>query len=188
MSTHHCDDDVTGMGARILGTEPGCDGECHRARYRWAARRIASGAAVLDFGCGTGYGAAILRDVASVVVVGVETNLAARIYARERYGIDVAVEIPTAARFDVITAFEVLEHLAAPPADTIGLLLEHAPRVIGSVPYQEVYGRNRHHIHAALGEATFGEFSARYAYQDASGLISDEQPEHTQNLLFDIAQ
>ncbi len=103
----------------------------HIARYAFAAR-FASGDRVLDAGCGTGYGCAQLAPRASLVA-GIDIASDAIEYARQhsapqnvRYTQASATAIPFAAgAFHLVTAFEVIEHLA----DWRGLLAE-ARRVL----------------------------------------------------------
>jgi len=89
----------------------------HLARYAFAAR-LARGKRVLDAGCGTGYGSAELAKVAASVV-GVDVAREAVDFAREHYrlphlGFEQAscTALPHAdGSFDLIVAFEVIEHL-----------------------------------------------------------------------------
>jgi ubiquinone/menaquinone biosynthesis C-methylase UbiE len=102
----------------------------HLARYRFAAR-FCKGVAVLDAGCGTGYGTAELADAASVTATDISEE--ALDYARENFGrpgvhfINAPCEaLPFGeAAFDLITAFEVIEHLKRWPD-----LLTEARRVL----------------------------------------------------------
>ena len=87
----------------------------HVARYAFAAR-FAQGRRVLDLGCGTGYGTADLARVASSAV-GVDLAPDAIGYALNHFpGVRFlecsasAVPFPPAS-FDLVTGFEVIEHL-----------------------------------------------------------------------------
>lgn len=89
----------------------------HIARYAYAAR-LADGARVLDIGCGTGYGTAELAQHAQAAT-GIDISADAIVYAREHYPIAnatflaasaTAIPLPSVS-FDLITAFEVVEHL-----------------------------------------------------------------------------
>jgi SAM-dependent methyltransferase len=89
----------------------------HVARYAFA-RRYADGKRVLDAGCGTGYGSAELAQSADEVT-GVDIAADAIEYARQNYPLPglrflesscTAVPFPPES-FDLIVAFEVIEHL-----------------------------------------------------------------------------
>lgn len=90
----------------------------HLKRYVFT-RPYCEGKVVLDAGCGVGYGTAEVASVAARVV-GVDVDEAAIAYARSRYGSD-NVEFETMdvsalqlenATFDVVVAFETIEHVA----------------------------------------------------------------------------
>jgi SAM-dependent methyltransferase len=91
----------------------------HVARYAFAAR-LARGKRVLDAGCGAGYGAAELAQSA-LSVVGSDIAAEAVAFAREHYRLPhLAFEqasctaLPHSdAAFDLVVAFEVIEHLNA---------------------------------------------------------------------------
>ncbi|HWZ30421.1 MAG TPA: methyltransferase domain-containing protein [Bryobacteraceae bacterium] len=141
----------------------------HIARYAFAARYV-SGGRVLDLGCGTGYGTAELAP-GSRDTIGIDISYDAVQYARLNYPLQnlhflrgTVTALPIAdASVDLITAFEVIEHLEDWP-----LLISEARRVLHpdglflvSTPNRLYYtdsrgteGPNPFHVH----EFTFAEF------------------------------
>jgi len=141
----------------------------HMARYTFAAR-LACGKRVLDAGCGAGYGAAELAAEA-LTVVGVDVAEEAIDFARAHYPLPnltfergTCTALPHAdGSFDLVVAFEVIEHL-----ENWRELLREARRVLApggqfvvSTPnklyYTESRGRegaNPFHVH----EFEFAEF------------------------------
>jgi 2-polyprenyl-3-methyl-5-hydroxy-6-metoxy-1,4-benzoquinol methylase len=83
------------------------------------AKRIPRGASVLDIGCGRGAFLAKVKQHRSDKVTGIELNKSAAKFARER-GISVVETLigdhakQNSGAYDVVTAFQVLEHIADP--------------------------------------------------------------------------
>ena len=104
----------TPEAADALGQE--VVGLYHRFAYTFAARLAAPGHRVLDVGCGEGYGSQILRE-AGAEYVGIEVDPAAIAHAKARYDGDFrpydGVSLPD-EQFDLVTCFQVIEHLAEP--------------------------------------------------------------------------
>jgi SAM-dependent methyltransferase len=135
----------------------------HVARYAFAAR-FAAGRRVLDAGCGTGYGATELANYAGLT--GIDVSWDAVDFAR-RYSPCAQASVGAMpfrdGSFDLVIAFEVIEHLPDWQA-----LLREARRALAdngllivSTPNREYYaegrgteGPNPFHIH----EFEFGEF------------------------------
>jgi SAM-dependent methyltransferase len=97
----------------------------HEGTYEWIAEHLVTeGMRVLDFGCGTGYGAALLGR-AGASVDGVDSSPAAITYATANYGganvrfmvADLMRPLPepfTPRSFDLVASSEVLEHVVDP--------------------------------------------------------------------------
>ena len=140
----------------------------HVARYAFATR-LAAGKRVLDAGCGTGYGTAELNEAAASVVGAdiafLEAWEAAGISGPRYCQASVEAMPFAASSFDLVVAFEVIEHLRDWRA-----LLREARRVLApgglfvvSTPNRVYYtesrgaeGPNPFHVH----EFEFEEFRA----------------------------
>ncbi len=141
----------------------------HLARYEFAARLV-EGGRVLDAGCGSGYGSAVLASRAASVTA-IDFSEEAVTLAREMFAaanlefqVGNCSSLPPGP-FDVIVAFEVIEHLA-----DWRLFLQEARRSLTpagrffvSTPNKAYYaesrgeaGANPFHVH----EFTFEEFQA----------------------------
>jgi SAM-dependent methyltransferase len=142
----------------------------HVARYHFAVR-LARGKRVLDAGCGAGYGSAELADVAESVTA-IDIAPAAVEYARAHYALpNLAFEqasctqLPYAGgAFDLVVAFEVIEHLEnwRDFLQEIRRVLAPAGQLIVSTPNRLYYnesrgadGANPFHVH----EFDFAEFN-----------------------------
>ncbi len=103
--------------------------------------RLATAGKLLDVGCSTGLFLNEMRRYGQWELYGVEPSAEAARYARERFGLDVRQgRLEDAAfgdvRFDIITLWDVLEHLPDPGASVERLrdLLAPAGRLILSAP------------------------------------------------------
>jgi SAM-dependent methyltransferase len=143
----------------------------HFSRYLFVSRLCRS-KTVLDVGCGAGYGAAEMARSAAMVAA-VDPSAEAIAYARENYtapNLRFLLAGATALPFrdfvfDLVVAFEVIEHVADWPK-----LLAEARRVLKPGGQVAVSTPNRAYYEAARGpsgpnpfhtrEFTFGEFEA----------------------------
>jgi ubiquinone/menaquinone biosynthesis C-methylase UbiE len=151
----------------------------HIARYAYA-RRYAEGRRTLDAGCGTGYGSAELAQSA-ITVTGLDVAPEAIAFARATYPIPglrfvvsscATMPFPGNA-FDLIVAFEVIEHLPAHRAflQECARVLTHHGLFIVSSPNKKYYaesraktGPNPYHVH---------EFEAQEFVDELSGVFQN---------------
>jgi glycosyltransferase involved in cell wall biosynthesis/2-polyprenyl-3-methyl-5-hydroxy-6-metoxy-1,4-benzoquinol methylase len=149
----------------------------HIPRYALAAG-FTDGRRVLDFGCGTGYGSAMLATAAESVV-GVDIDEGALQWARGTHQApnitfeqrsDLGAGLPPGS-FDVITCFEMIEHVTAEVQQqlvtNLARVLTSAGLLLISTPNPAVsrlYGENPYH-YRELDEEEFGALlRAHFAY------------------------
>ena len=157
--------DPTDDAGTLMGTE-------HLARYQWAAQ-VARGARVLDAGCGSGYGTAILAaaEPASLIAVdvadeAVELTRAARGEAADARVADVR-ELPVAdAAVDLVVCFEVIEHVERRDEAVREFARVLAPGgvLLISSPNRNQYPPgNEHHVYEYTPEELEAEVGAQFA-------------------------
>ena len=149
----------------------------HVPRYA-LAKDVVKGKTVLDFGCGTGYGAAILATHAASVT-GLDIDTAAIRWASATHRndnlkfvclADLGASL-TAASFDVVTCFEMIEHVDHATQKALiasfARLLKPDGVMLISTPNPEttkLYGANPYHIRemneAELHDLVSPHFSA----------------------------
>lgn len=99
--------------------------DCHMNRYRFACGYV-NGKTVFDAGCGTGYGSKILKNTGARLVIGIDNSEESIEYAKKKfssesiefYSGDICddstyLRLPI-KEFELITCFEVLEHVSQP--------------------------------------------------------------------------
>lgn len=178
-------------GERQVATDLNDIRKDHRARYEWAASRLSG--AVVDAGCGVGYGSWILAE-AGHTVRRFDADAEAIAFANEHwtheniiesYEADAAlVKFPDGG-YNAVVAFEMLEHLED-PLPALQNFTRMAPRLLASVPNEAVWphaGRYKfHYRHYTARE--FEELLNRAGYEVKSwwgqdGKFDDPQ-ENTQ--------
>ena len=143
----------------------------HRARYWWAADYVED-KQVLDAGCGTGFGTAILSERRPSRLVGVDISeeavdragdLAPR--ADELRQADIR-ELPFAdSTFDVVVCFEVIEHIDRQDEalDELRRVLRPTGCLLISSPNRDVYTPgNPHHVHEYAREELESALGKRF--------------------------
>ncbi|MBI2816698.1 MAG: methyltransferase domain-containing protein [Acidobacteria bacterium] len=148
----------------------------HLARY-YFAQRFSSGKIVLDAACGSGYGSAMLAENAKAVV-GVDISQEAVDYSRAHYTApnlrfstaDCMVLPFPGAHFDLVVAFEIIEHLHDPTAflKELERVLNPSGLLIISTPNRLYYTEERGEINPFHErEFTYSEFDeilARFSH------------------------
>lgn len=146
----------------------------HLARYRYVVPE-AKGRKVMDVGCGAGYGAAAMAELAEYVV-GVDRRPEAIAYAREHYKREnlafnetpirhltkvaqLSEELGILApwfdpKFDLVTSFEVLEHLEDPEDLLLAVRALLSPR--GTFYLSTPFYDREVHVAPADAMANFG--------------------------------
>lgn len=169
----------------------------HIARYLFASR-LAKRKRVLDIACGLGYGSAELAKSARTVCA-IDIATQAVVEASRRYQSPnlsfmaaSATRLPFPdASFDLIVAFEVIEHLEEWPAllSEARRLIAPGGQVIISTPNQSFYaqtrktaGPNPFHVHefqyAEFREALRTHFSSVTLYLQNHAAVISIQPDH----------
>jgi SAM-dependent methyltransferase len=172
--------DVTFTGERLhAGDERfALDIARHRAAYEVAKQHAGSGR-VLDVGCGSGYGTAVLA-AGEARVVGIDRVLPDRPSRRDGglFLLGDLRAIPLApGSFDLVVSFQVIEHLEDPTfyVDALaellspdGLTLVTTPNVLTSD------GVNPYHIHEYTAEELAACLGRRFAEVELRGICPTE--------------
>ena len=166
-------------GERLVPDEVRSDDLYHEhiVRYMFAAQ-FAPGRAVLDAGCGAGYGTALLAAGGAQRALGVDIAADAVAYARQHYqaaGLsfeegDVCTLLLPESSFGLVVAFEVIEHLAEPArlVSAAARLLKPDGLFVVSTPNPATYPPgnpyHKHEMNAAQFEAVLGRSFASRAF------------------------
>ncbi|MCU0884065.1 MAG: methyltransferase domain-containing protein [Beijerinckiaceae bacterium] len=169
-------------GERIVPGAPDCEPNFaqkmyqeHVARYAFAAQ-LAAGADVLDVGCGVGYGSQLLAKAGATSVLGLDIADDAIEHARKYYfhpaasfAVHDAALISFAGSHDLVTCFELIEHVEAQEQvlDRIKAALRPAGVLAISTPRPLDDIRTHFHVHEMSFEELHGMLKQRFRHVEA---------------------
>ena len=143
----------------------------HVLRYSWAAQ-AAAGAAVLDAGCGTGYGTALLAKAGPSRLAAVDDDAACVEHLRAEMP-DVDAHVADAAAlpfeddaFDLVVCFEVIEHIERreQAMREFARVLRDGGTLLISSPNRNTYPPgNEFHVHEYTPDELDEELSKHFA-------------------------
>ena len=165
-------------------------------RYNFSKNLIIKNENVLDIACGTGYGTLLLSEKCSQIT-GVDISKKSIEYANKHYKKSEKINFIQSDIFkfngyaDFVISFETIEHINEEIEKTVFKLLSLTKRkLICSVPYMELDGHNKHHVHFNINENTFdflgNEYQKEILYQSSDGKIYKEKKDNTLSLIIII--
>ena len=151
-------------------------GRAHILRYYIAKGFLKNNYTILDIGCGVGYGCHLMSQQASKVI-GVDSDSRCITAANKKYSKDniefICCDIQNydMKKFDIITAFESLEHLNK-PYKIIDKMMENANKFfLISTPNIISAGINPHHKHDLFAKDLDEYIMSRDAWNHIHPLI-----------------
>ena len=157
------------------------------ARYYLVQECISKDDSVLDIASGTGYGVSILADNCQSDI-GVDVSEEAINYANRHYRKNSKINFVKSDIFnfndlaDVVVSFETIEHVDGTIEDVVKKILSLArKKLILSVPYKEVSGDNKYHVHFNISESDFAflkkerNCEIKFLYQSSDGKINEKK-------------
>lgn len=158
------------------------------SRYKYASQYVKPGMNILEIGCSSGFGTRLLTK--GINYTGVDYDKTIVEYATEHFGNDTTKFIhqsideflaTNTIKWDVIIAFEVLEHVKN-GKEVAQELKKHCKMLLASSPYMEPVGLwGKHHVLHGLRETDFPEFE--YNYVLFRGTIKKKPDLNSPNLL-----
>ncbi len=165
----------------------------HSTRYQLASRWV-RGKKVLDFGCGTGYGAAILKRAGASRVIGSDNSPAAVLYAKSHFGVpgvhfcvsDCERAAFADGSFDIVVSFELIEHLDSYPSylKEVRRLLPETGLFVVSTPNKSTYNDPRHSTPNPFHTHEFALDDFRNALSSFFGTVTILGQSRTEGVLF----
>lgn len=145
----------------------------HVARYQFASA-LAAKAAVLDVGCGVGYGSQHLARNGAATVLAIDIAADAIDHARAHFAHPLvhfecrsALDLDMPGRFDLVTCFEVIEHLTAADQEQLLDVIKRSLKPKGilavSTPRPHETMRSDYHVHELNSAELAAMLQSRFA-------------------------
>jgi len=157
-------------------------------RYQWARQNL-RGTSILEIGCSTGYGCQFLPD--NYTYMGIDYDPIIIQIAKEQEWrancefVNVDINKIGIDHYDIIIAFEVIEHLDN-GLEIVEMLKRHCKRLLITVPHNEPKGFwGEHHKLHGLNESNFSGFHFNYINHNGeiSDVMQEVTPENPSNLM-----
>jgi 2-polyprenyl-3-methyl-5-hydroxy-6-metoxy-1,4-benzoquinol methylase len=151
----------------------------HRAAYEFARSRLPNGR-VIDVGCGSGYGTAMLAET-SARVFGIDRVLPDRSHrpSGARFVVGDLRKLPLEReRFDLVVSFQVIEHLVDPTfyVDALAELCSPNGLVLITTPNLLTSDRvNPYHVHEYVADELGETLGKRFAQVEVRGIRPSER-------------
>jgi len=162
------------------------------SRYNFASKFIKKNMKVLELGCSSGYGTQLIEK--DIKYTGVDYDEAIVKYATKNFGdanhdfvfVNIDKFLERMTKYDVIIAFEILEHLKN-GKQLAQKLKKHCDTLLATIPHNEPIGFwGEHHVLHKLTEKDFPRFKIKYIHQD--GKIDDNSDIEVAGLLMLVWQ
>jgi SAM-dependent methyltransferase len=146
--------------------------------YDISMKYMSNSVSILDFGCGVGYGSAMLAEIPDVSITGVDIFNDCILYAQERYrksNINYRLiqsdYVKSMDEYDYIVSRGVIEHID--DGLEVAFKMRWKERLLFNVPYDESPG-NSHHVLLGITEKDFERFTnVELYYEDLGGRTYD---------------
>jgi len=167
----------------------------HISRYKFFKELIENdrqkkNISILDLGCGSGYGPALLSTIPGSDVVGIDISRQTVDYANKTHHArnlcfaahDISDYVKTMPPYDYVVSSHAIEHIGN-GTSLVGLIRFNNMCIIAT-PYNDATGADKNHITKGITEQSYKDISHKvFYYDDYWGKIHTTKPD---NIFFSI--